>query len=41
MHLAHIAQIVRDYDEAVAWFKEKLASRWCRTNTGPSSTNVG
>jgi catechol 2,3-dioxygenase-like lactoylglutathione lyase family enzyme len=27
MHqLAHIALIVRDYDEAIAWFTEKLGS---------------
>lgn len=24
MHIAHIALIVRDYDEAIAWFKDKL-----------------
>lgn len=24
MHIAHIAIIVRDYDEAIAWFAEKL-----------------
>ena len=24
MHIAHIALVVRDYDEAIAWYKDKL-----------------
>jgi catechol 2,3-dioxygenase-like lactoylglutathione lyase family enzyme len=27
MHIAHIALVVRDYDEAMAWYRDKLGFR--------------
>ena len=39
--LAHIALIVRDYDEAIAWFTEKLGFTLVPTNISPSRTSAG
>jgi len=41
MHIAHIALVVRDYDEAMAWYRDKLGFRLVEdTKLGPEKRFV-